>query len=569
MYTFTNVMASRGCVNSPDRFCYICGELLVKRQERKLTNFVEKVYLAYFGVRVGDQDKAWAPHRVCSSCVEGLRMWSKGKVKCFRFGVPMIWREPKNHSDDCYFCSCNIQGYSLKNKDKICYPNLESALRPVSHGPGIPIPLPPESLSDVSGPSGSESDDNSDDDFPHDCSEPQLFSQSQLNDLIRDLALSKDSAQLLGSRLQEKNLLTPGTSFSWFRNREKDYVPYFSQDGELVYCSDITGLMQLFRVQHEAHDWRLFIDSSQRSLKAVLLHNGNKYASIPVGHSVHLKEKYDNLAFILTKLNYKKYEWTICGDLKVISMILGQQGGYTKYPCFLCEWDSRAKAKHWTDKVWPSRTLKVGEKNVHFESLVDPKKVLLPPLHIKLGIMKQFVKALPKDGDTFKYLASKFPRLSEAKLKEGVFVGPDIRKLMRDDIFDTKMKEIERSAWQSFKEVVKKFLGNYRDTDFENIVGNMMKNLKALGCSMSLKLHFLNSHLNYFPENLGAVSEEQGERFHQDIKEMERRYQGQWNVNMIADYCWMLHREEPQAVHKRKSSKRSFEGKKKRYYKDF
>jgi hypothetical protein len=132
--------------------------------------------------------------------------------------------------------------------------------------------------------------------------------------------------------------------------------------------------MEMFGVQHEAHDWRLFIDSSQSSLKAVLLHNGNKYASIPVGHSVHLKDKYDNLAFILTKLNYKKYEWTICGDLKVISMILGQQGGYTKYPCFLCEWDSRAKAKHWTEKVWPSRTLKVGEKNVHFESLVDPKK---------------------------------------------------------------------------------------------------------------------------------------------------------------------------------------------------
>jgi hypothetical protein len=139
------------------------------------------------------------------------------------------------------------------------------------------------------------------------------------------------------------------------------------------------------------------------------------------------------------------------------------------------------------------------------------------------------------------YLASKFPRLSEAKLKEGVFVGPDIRKLMRDKIFHTKMKEIERSAWLSFKEVVKKFLGNCKDTDFENIVGNMMKNLKALGCSMSLKLHFLDSHLSYFPENLGAVSEEQGERFHQDIKEMERRYQGQWNVNMIADYCWMLH----------------------------
>ncbi|GFX39838.1 tigger transposable element-derived protein 1 [Trichonephila clavipes] len=52
---------------------------------------------------------------------------------------------------------------------------------------------------------------------------------------------------------------------------------------------------------------------------------------------------------------------------------------------------------------------------------------------------------------------------------------------------------------------------------------------------MSVKVHFLHSHLDYFPENLGDVSEEQGERFHQDIKEMERRYQGRWNVNMMAD----------------------------------
>ncbi|GFW16200.1 protocadherin-like wing polarity protein stan [Trichonephila clavipes] len=69
---------------------------------------------------------------------------------------------------------------------------------------------------------------------------------------------------------------------------------------------------------------------------------------------------------------------------------------------------------------------------------------------------------------------------------------------------------------------------------------------------MSVEVHFLHSHLDYFPENLGAVSEEQGERFHQDIKEMERRYQGRWNVNMMADYCGMLKRENSQE-HSRKS----------------
>jgi hypothetical protein len=63
------------------------------------------------------------------------------------------------------------------------------------------------------------------------------------------------------------------------------------------------------------------------------------------------------------------------------------------------------------------------------------------------------------------------------------------------------------------------------------------------------------------------VSEEQGERFHQDIKEMERTYQGRWNVNMMGDYCWTLHREIPETSHKRKSNIHSFAGKRKRQYK--
>jgi hypothetical protein len=59
-------------------------------------------------------------------------------------------------------------------------------------------------------------------------------------------------------------------------------------------------------------------------LKQFFLHNGSKYASVPVGHSVHLKESYENLALVLTKLNYKDHGWMILGDLKVLSMLLGQ-----------------------------------------------------------------------------------------------------------------------------------------------------------------------------------------------------------------------------------------------------
>jgi len=266
---------------------------------------------------------------------------------------------------------------------------------------------------------------------------------------------------------------------------------------------------------------------------------------------------------ILNKIKYSDHAWTICRDLKVVSMLLGQ-GGNTKYPCFLCEWDSRDRAKHWTKKVWPKRTSLVpGSKNVLRESLVEPNKVILPPLHIKLGLMKQFVKALDREGDCFKYLGEKFSGLPEAKLKEGVFVGPDICRLMKDKAFESKMQDNEKEAWNAFRDVVLKFLGNQKDPNFKRIVRKMLTKFKDLGCSMSLKVHFLASHLDYYPENLGAVSEEQGERFHQDIKEMERRYQGRWNVNMMADYCWTLRRDESQAAHKRKSSKRSFEGKKK------
>ena len=59
---------------------------------------------------------------------------------------------------------------------------------------------------------------------------------------------------------------------------------------------------------------------------------------------------------------------------------------------------------------------------------------------------------------------------------------------------------------------------------------------------MSLKMYFLHSHWSFFPSNLGAVSDEHGERFHQEISTMEERYQERFNPNMMGDYCWFLQR---------------------------
>lgn len=319
---------------------------------------------------------------------------------------------------------------------------------------------------------------------------------------------------------------------------------------------------------YKDEDWRLFIDSSKRSLKGVLLHNGNTFASIPIAHSTKLKETYANLRIVLDKIKYSEHQWKVCGDLKISSMILGQQSGFTKFPCFLCLWDSRARERHYTQKEWPKRTdFYPGEKNILREPLVDPSNILLPPLHIKLGLMKQFVKALDKESACFEYLQEKFPEISDAKLKEGIFDGPQIRTLFNDEKFITKMTEHQKAAWLSFKKVAQNFLGNQKSEDYQNLVEEMLENYNRLGCLMSLKLHFLHSHLDYFPENLGDFSEEQGERFHQDMKEMERRYQGRWDVNMMADFCWMLKRETQLKSRKRQRNPlhRSFEEKRIRY----
>ncbi|UYV69545.1 hypothetical protein LAZ67_6003933 [Cordylochernes scorpioides] len=64
---------------------------------------------------------------------------------------------------------------------------------------------------------------------------------------------------------------------------------------------------------------------------------------------------------------------------------------------------------------------------------------------------------------------------------------------------------------------------------------------------MYLKIYFLDSHLDFFPDNLSAVSDERGERFHQDISSMEMRYQDKWSPIMLGDYCWTLKSDEQQA----------------------
>ena len=203
----------------------------------------------------------------------------------------MVWREPRNHADNCYFSLANITGFNASSRKKIKYPTLRSAMRPVPHSDDFPVPTPPVnkyllSSSDEEMPSREDSADSiSLEDIESTYSgtsgnDPHWITQEDLNDLAHDLYLSKKQSELLASRLKQWNLVQEYVRITSFRNRNKDLASFFDMENKLCYCTNIPGLFMSLGLPHNPSDWRPFQAKSHR----------NKYPSIPIAHSVHLKE---------------------------------------------------------------------------------------------------------------------------------------------------------------------------------------------------------------------------------------------------------------------------------------
>jgi len=117
------------------------------------------------------------------------------------------------------------------------------------------------------------------------------------------------------------------------------------------------------------------------------------------------------------------------------------------------------------------------------------------------------------------HLAEKFLRISGAKIKEGVFGGPQIRKLFRDNVFNTLLQGDEKNACDTFRLVSTNFLGNIRAKNYNELIENVLSLYHKRGYNMSLKIHMLHSHLDFFPDNCGMFSDEHGEPF---IRKLQR-----------------------------------------------
>jgi len=119
-------MAHRLCNLSPDSFCYVCGCYIGPKQVKDIICFGRKYCVAYkaYSGPIGDQDKSGAPRVICGCCRSSLEGWLRGSRKSMPFAVPRIWREPTNHSDNCYFCMVDISRYKKpSDKKSIVYPN--------------------------------------------------------------------------------------------------------------------------------------------------------------------------------------------------------------------------------------------------------------------------------------------------------------------------------------------------------------------------------------------------------------------------------------------------------------
>ena len=217
------------CLNEANNFCYICGSVTTANRRVKVSKLLEIAYSCYFRCEIGDQDKWWAPHYVCRNCYANLTQWLKNGSRHLTFGVPMVWREPTDHTTDCYFCEFPVKTHNQKSLKSVVYPDLPSARRPIPHSEELPKPISPQlcDLETAEEVLCSPMDDPmTDPDFTIPSHTPKM-SMEQLHILSSDLVLSKKKSELLASKLSKQGALDPSVRVTSFRKRGTQYEDFF------------------------------------------------------------------------------------------------------------------------------------------------------------------------------------------------------------------------------------------------------------------------------------------------------------------------------------------------------
>ena len=280
------------------------------------------------------------------------------------------------------------------------------------------------------------------------------ISKLKMTQLVRDSirmnwmvwhGLLKKTSQLLASSLNEKNLLEKEEKVSYFPSKESSFLQYFRSDSCFVYQHNIQGLLQKLGIpMYNWNEWWLFIDSLKRSLKHVL-HDGNQYGAVPIGDLVSLQGEHgdikSNWVVTISQTQLDHLYWPYNGRLPSWSATwLYQESAFCEYGL------TELEIKHWVARNWLSRPQTWWSQYTTWATWWYKESCILASAH-QTGFNKKFVKALKTEGDCFKYLILAFPGLSVEKIKAGVFDGPQIWQLIKDDNFIRTISELEKNTW--------------------------------------------------------------------------------------------------------------------------
>ena len=94
----------------------------------------------------------------------------------------------------------------------------------------------------------------------------------------------------------------------FYRGRQEELKDFFSQEDGVVFYNDVCSVMEVLGREYKPEQWRLFIDSSKVSLKLVLLHNGNKFPTVPLAHAANAKESYKSMKLLLGKIKNGEFK---------------------------------------------------------------------------------------------------------------------------------------------------------------------------------------------------------------------------------------------------------------------
>lgn len=426
-----------------NEFCYVCGHIVPKvgKKERKnlLTPEFSFAYTQYFD-EVDTSGEDFTPNTVCSNCYSNILNWFHRRRGHLPFAKPVIWvKDPNGHNKTrCYACINYDVGINKRRLKRKTHVAAFTASLPVPRADGVEQPTPPclETMSALplesvfTLPSNLQDPDytpNLEDD------EPKPLTQNEMDYIVAKLGLSQRNSEFLTSFLKRRKLTQHNVSATAYRKRQAEFQHLYTVDDKntFTYCNDIKSLVNKLGMEYNAGDWRLFIDGSVSSLKVVLLHKTNKKPSIPLALGTNMKESYETLDNILKKIKYNENKWKVCCDLKIVNILQGviSKGGFPKFFCFRCDWDSRSKVDQYQCNDWTKRTLE-NEKRLKLvnEPLIkNIDDILLPPLHIKLGIAKKFIEMAVKDNEeVFDCLKNIFPKLSNDKIKKGIVASINI-----------------------------------------------------------------------------------------------------------------------------------------------